>query len=191
MIASLRGTITLIRHYIIVEVNGLGYQVFTTATVLQQVKPGDEVTAYTHHHVREDADDLYGFLRLEDVELFEKLIGVSGIGPKAGLALLSQFTAEELQQSIMLGDTTLLTKVSGIGKKTAERLILELKGTLADTITADSAASSPALADALSALEQLGYKTNEALEILQQGDTTAPAEQQIRAALTILGSHAR
>lgn len=185
MIASIRGKIISISESLIVEAGGIGYKINIPSSVLEGIHIGDEIMLYTHQYVREDSLDLYGFRLLVELELFEKLIGVSGIGPKAGLALLSQFTAAELQQSIMLGDTSLLTKVSGIGKKTAERLILELKGSFGDLTEGTGTGLSNNFV--ASALEQLGYSSDEVLSALKQIDRSLKEEEQIKAALTLLG----
>lgn len=184
MIASLHGTIQSVHSYIVIEVHGVGYKVHIPQTVLELCQVGATIDVFTHQYIREDALDLYGFSSEAELNMFEQLISVSGIGPKAGLALLSQFSAEDLQRSIMSGDTTLLTKVSGIGKKTAERLILELKGSITDL---EIGAHGTSLSEAANALEQLGYSSNEALVVLQQIDTSTSVEEQIKAALTLLG----
>ncbi|MDP3970460.1 MAG: Holliday junction branch migration protein RuvA [bacterium] len=189
MIASITGKVKLIEHYIIVETAGIGYKVSVPVPVLEQAKLGQEIFLHTHQYIREDAIDLYGFLNTTDLELFEKFIGISGIGPKAGLALLSQFAADELKRSIIVGDTSLLTKVSGIGKKTAERLILELKETFGSEESVNEDGSSTKKGDSIHALEQLGYSTHEAIEALHDIDHTLPLEEQIKLALKMLGRH--
>ncbi len=188
MIASLKGTVSVIQKFIIVEVSGVGYKVTIPETVSESLRVGDEVVLFTHQHVREDMLDLYGFISLAELELFEQLISVSGVGPKAGLALLSQFSAAQLQQSIITGDTSLLTKVSGIGKKTAERLILELKGSLGDVMISAKGSASGEVGIAASALEQLGYSAQEVLEALKDVDSESTVEEQIKHALGVLGS---
>ena len=186
MISYLQGTIHLIRqNYVVVLNSGVGYTVHVPTGVLSSARLGSDVAFYTYQNVREDALDLYGFPEVEDLDLFEQLISVSGIGPKAGLAMLSQFTAREIRQSIVQSDIGLLTKVSGIGKKTAERLILELKGTLEEVNTEATAVQS-GTKDALHALEQLGYSTQEALDALREVDAEAATEQQIKQALGLL-----
>lgn len=185
MIAHLRGTIlTQRKNTIIIDVQGVGYAVSVPLTRLEHMTPGQTVALYTHQYIREDTIDLYGFIELSELELFERLISVSGIGPKAGLALLSQFTADALTQSIMQGDTSLLTKVSGIGKKTAERLILELKGSLSEAVIT---VTSGTTAEVIQALEQLGYSKQEIVQCMQHIDHALPVEGQIKAALHLLG----
>jgi Holliday junction DNA helicase RuvA len=128
MIAYLHGRIQIQQlTYIIIVVSNVGYKVAVPTSVLERATVGTELELYIHHHVREDASELFGFASFAELELFGQLISVSGIGPKAGLALLSQFTPDAIKHSIATNNTQLLTKVSGIGKKTAERLVLELK----------------------------------------------------------------
>jgi len=128
MISFLRGKIiNKGLNYAIVEVAGLGYQVFLSETLLNDFKKDSEIEIYTHHQVREEASDLYGFKTLDDLELFELLLTVSGVGPKSALGVLAIASAGDIKEAIIRGDANLLTKVAGIGKKTAERLVLELK----------------------------------------------------------------
>jgi Holliday junction DNA helicase RuvA len=187
MIASLRGTVLAIHSFIIIEVAGVGYKVQVPSSILGSVTIGEETYIHTYQYIREDASDLYGFRSPAELEIFEDLISVSGIGPKAGLALLSQFSVQQLQESIVMGDTTLLTKVSGIGKKTAERLILELKETFSDRVqgTVFQGGSSDVVAIAL---EQLGYSSQEVLQALKNIDRAQSESDQIKAALAQLSS---
>ena len=188
MIAYVNGTIIAVAiDYIIVEVNNTGYRVQVPARIFESARQGQAIELFTHQYVREDSLQLFGFSKLNELSFFEQLISVSGIGPKAGLALLSQFSVTDLQQSIISGDISLLTKVSGIGKKTAERLILELKGSLADAITDSAGSGQTTTGEAVAALEQLGYSSHEALAALQDVDRSAPVEAQIKQALTQLG----
>ncbi len=187
MITSLRGTILAINTYLVIEVAGVGYKVQVPTSILGSVGVNDEIFIHTYQYIREDALDLYGFRSASELEIFEDLISVSGIGPKAGLALLSQFTVQQLQESIVMGDTSLLTKVSGIGKKTAERLILELKESFSDRI--DSSSYQGASSDVVAAaLEQLGYSNQEVLQALKHTDRTQSESDQIKAALAQLSS---
>lgn len=186
MIGYLEGTIKHIHpDYLLIVVNGVGYRVSVPAGAVEGTMVGKDVSLYTHQHIREDSLALYGFSALTELELFEKLIGVSGIGPKAGLALLSTFSADQIRDSIITSDTSLLTKVSGIGKKTAERLILELKGSLADGTELGDVSTSTGTA--IQALEQLGYSSYEAMEIVKTIDRNLPVEEQVKLALKELG----
>jgi len=164
LIAHLRGRI-LEKHpnRIIVEVNGVGYDVSVPLSTFYGLgEPGGEIALRIHTHVREDALALYGFASLLEQELFERLIGVSGIGPKLALAVLSGIEPLELVQAIERGDLARLTAIPGVGKKTSERLVLELKDRLPHVRPAAVAVGgepqAPALRDdLLSALTNLGY----------------------------------
>jgi len=132
MIAHLRGTL-LAKHpnQAIVETNGVGYDVaISVPTFTEMPAAGAEVALYIHTHVREDALNLYGFLRLAEKRLFEKLLTVSGIGPKLAITILSGMPADEMIGAIRGGDVARLTRIPGIGKKTAERMVLELRDKL-------------------------------------------------------------
>ncbi len=166
MISFLRGRIiNKGLNYAIIETANIGYQVFAGETFLNDLHIGSEVEVYIHHHIREEASDLYGFKSLEDLELFELLLTVSGVGPKSALGVISMASAEDIKEAIIRGDANLLTKVSGIGKKTAERLVLELKnkvirvgGSSVSSLNSLSSGSS----DEIDALMSLGYSLSEA-----------------------------
>ena len=148
----------------LIDVSGVGYEVdvpMSSSCNLPEV--GGELTLYTHFVVREDAELLYGFATLAERAVFRALIKISGVGPKIALALLSGITVDQLKDAVDRGETGLLTKVPGIGKKTAERLVLELKGKLAGTGAATAAVpTSGARADVAAALIALGYSEREA-----------------------------
>ncbi len=165
MISFLRGRIiNKGLNYAILETHDIGYQVFMGETLLNDLKIDKEVELYTHHQIKEDASDLYGFKSLEDLELFELLLTVSGVGPKSALGVLSIAAAGDIKEAIIRGDANLLTKVSGIGKKTAERLVLELKTKImrlgGSSFALNSAMSSGS--DEIDALMTLGYSLSEA-----------------------------
>ena len=149
---------------ILIEVSGVGYEVdVPMSTFCNLPEVGGELTLYTHFVVREDAELLYGFATLAERAVFRALIKISGVGPKIALALLSGITVDQLKDAVDRGETGLLTKVPGIGKKTAERLVLELKGKLAGTGAATAAVpTSGARADVAAALIALGYSEREA-----------------------------
>jgi len=134
MIGSLKGKIVLkTDKSLIIETGGVGYKVSVSPDVLSKTsKIGDEVFLFIHTHVREDALDLYGFLNLEDLNFFEMLLNVSGIGPRSALAILGVATIETLRRAIGTGDTSYLTKISGIGRKTAEKIVIELRDKIAN-----------------------------------------------------------
>ena len=162
MIAHLRGRL-LIKHpnQAIVDVGGVGYEItITVPTFSELAEAGQEVALHIHTHVREDQISLFGFLRPEEKRLFEKLMTVSGIGPKLAVTILSGMPVGDLIGAIRAGDVARLTKVPGIGKKTAERMVLELREKLEELRTA-AIAPSPLNAvadDVLSALVNLGYQ---------------------------------
>ena len=149
---------------ILIDVSGVGYEVdVPMSTFCNLPEVGGELTLHTHFVVREDAELLYGFATLAERAVFRALIKISSVGPKIALALLSGITVDQLKDAVDRGETGLLTKVPGIGKKTAERLVLELKGKLAGTGAATAAVpTSGARADVAAALIALGYSEREA-----------------------------
>jgi Holliday junction DNA helicase RuvA len=171
MIAHLRGKL-LSKHpnQIVVETGGVGYELNISVPTFSDLPAlGSEVALHVHTHVREDLIALYGFLRPEEKQLFEKLITVSGIGPKLAITILSGMAAGELAAAIRGNDLMRLTKIPGIGKKTAERMVLELRDKL-PAVTSVSAPTTPAMSateeDVLSALLNLGYQRAAAEKVL-------------------------
>lgn len=193
MIATLSGTIKQkTEKSVTIEVAGVGYEVFSPLPLLERAKVGERAQLYTHLHVREDAMELYGFATQEELEFFKQLISVSGVGPKSAVAILSLTSVADLKKAISHGDASLLTKVSGIGKKTAERLIVELKSKV--DVLGESAGSGGLenLGDnqAIDGLVGLGYSVREAREALQQVDKGVTAvKDRIKAALRLLGKN--
>jgi Holliday junction DNA helicase RuvA len=191
MIAHLRGKL-LAKHpnQIIVETCGVGYDVTITVPTFSDLpETGTEVALHIHTHVREDALALYGFLRGSEKLLFEKLITVSGIGPKLAITILSGMPADEMVRSIRGNDVARLTRIPGIGKKTAERMVLELRDKLPETglaATPMATPLSPVEDDVLSALLNLGYQrpaTEKALAAVSQEGTAKSFDQMFRAVL--------
>jgi Holliday junction DNA helicase RuvA len=172
MIAHLRGTL-LTKHpnQAVVETHGVGYDVTISVPTFSELPAaGAEVALHIHTHVREDALSLFGFLRLAEKQLFEKLLTVGGIGPKLAITILSGMPADEMVGAIRGGDVARLTRIPGIGKKTAERMVLELRDKLPSvTSGADVSvvAASPMEEDVLSALMNLGYQRAAAEKALQ------------------------
>ena len=162
MIAHLRGRVLSKRpSHAVVDVNGVGYEVAISVPTFSELPgAGGEVSLHIHTHVREDALSLYGFLRPQEKELFERLISVSGIGPKLAITVLSGMQAEKMVAAIRGNDIGTLTKIPGIGKKTAERMVLELRDKLDSFGVAAAVVSrhSPMEEDVLSALTNLGYQ---------------------------------
>lgn len=167
MIAKLKGKIEYLKdNYAVVDVNGVGYKVFLSAYTFGKVAGMTETELFIHTYVREDTLALYGFLALEELEIFELLISISGIGPKAATGILSIATPRTIKTAILNEDPSILTKVSGIGKKTAERVILELKNKVADISTGDK--EEVAIdTDAIEALISMGYTNAEARDALK------------------------
>ncbi|MEI6835590.1 MAG: Holliday junction branch migration protein RuvA [Candidatus Falkowbacteria bacterium] len=190
MIAYLKGTVVAkTNNYIILETGGVGYQVFAGENFLAELKSGDVKELYLHHRVREEASDLYGFSNLEDLNLFELLLSVSGVGPKSALAVLSLASSDDIKEAIIRGDASLLTKVSGIGKKTAERLVLELKTKITRVSSGTSLVGGglSGAGDELDALMSLGYGLSEAREALNQVEPAiTSAGGRVKAALKYL-----
>lgn len=169
MIAQLEGNITFKGgNFIIIDVGGVGYKVFTTLDMLHVVKKNTSVKIWTHLAVRENSMDLYGFNEQPELEFFEMLITISGIGPKSALGILSVAPIETLRKAVSTGDTSYLTKVSGIGKKNAEKIVLELKDKLGsiDGFAGDEMLKEDT--DAIEALQALGYSAQEAREALKK-----------------------
>lgn len=193
MIASIHGIVQAKGdRFLIVENGGLGYQVFVTPTVLATAKTGDTITLFTYHHVSEGAQDLYGFPSVIDVTFYELLLSISSVGPKTALNVMSIATIDELKTAIQHGDPTLLTKVSGVGRKTAERIVLELKEKVDHAI--DEAGSDALREDAevLDALVALGYVRSEARQAVRQIPKTIQGiSDRVREALKHLGAHGR
>lgn len=185
MIGHLKGTI-IHRDLksIILDVSGVGYKVFTNTGKVESEKlkvKSETVEFWTYMAVRENALDLYGFQSREELSFFELLLTVSGIGPKSAMAILSIATLQNLRHAITTGDVGHLTKVSGIGKKNAEKIVVELKDKI-EGLSADMTHSISGDIDALEALKSLGYGEREAREALKKagGEST---EQKVRSAL--------
>jgi Holliday junction DNA helicase RuvA len=170
---------------VLLEAAGVGYEIdVPMSTFYNLPATGDPVTLHTHLVVREDAHVLYGFATLEERAAFRKLIRISGVGARTALSVLSGLSVAELAQAVTLQDAARLTKVPGIGKKTAERLLLELKGKLADTLPADAKAGGGN--DVLNALLGLGYSEKEALAAVKGLPPGLALTEGIRAALKAL-----
>ncbi len=192
MIASLLGKLEAIyTSFVVVNVNGIGYQVFVpTRTLAELGSVGAEVKLYTHLHVREDNLSLSGFATPEELRLFETLLTDSGIGPKLALALLSALDAEPVMMAIASGDTELLRGVPGIGKKTAERIVLELKDKIGTELLAVPLSQSAAgTSEVVSALVSLGYSVSEATRAAASVPASADLslQEKIKLALQYFG----
>ena len=180
---------------VVIDAGGVGYAINTSYTSARSVKTGEQATFYTYLHVREGIFDLYGFGRREELSCFKQLIAISGVGPKAALAILSAVTPEKLALCVISGDEKALTAAPGIGKKLAQRILLEMKDKMSkDQLEAASGSSGivmpeltvpgGAMEDALAALAVLGYPRAVAVNALQGVDTAGLATDEIvRAAL--------
>jgi len=177
MISRLRGMVVA-RHgaALVVEVGGVGYQVAATPRVPARI--GAEVVVETYLHVREDALQLYGFASADERELFELLLGVSGVGPKVALAIVSGSPPAELRRAIAREDTARFEAIPGIGRKTAQRVVLELKGAV--SAVPEAAGGAPL---ARQALVELGWSVVDAERALADVDESLPVEEQVRLAL--------
>ena len=194
MIAHLRGRL-LEKHpnRVIVDVQGVGYDVHVPlSTFYEMAEPGGEISLRVHTHVREDALVLYGFATVLELRLFERLIGVSGIGPKLALSVLSGIEPNELVAAIRQANVTRLTAIPGVGKKTAERIGLELKDKMSAFVSSEAvispaaAASETLRSDVLSALMNLGYHrplAERALDAALKAIPSGPFEQTLKYAL--------
>jgi len=185
MIARLRGrAVANTRDGLVVDVGGVGYLVAATPTAVRRADGAEEVSLHTYLHVRDDALQLYGFADASERELFVQLLTVNGIGPKVALAIVSGSPVAELRRAIALEDAARFQAIPGIGKKTAERIVLELKEKLADGVPDVAAASGSAPhVVARDALVELGWSAVEAEQALAQTDPDAPAEERVREAL--------
>lgn len=195
MIALLTGKLVLkAADHLVLDVSGVGYEVFVPLSTYYEIPgPGDELTLHIHTHLREDSLSLFGFLTIQEKEAFLQLLSVSGIGPRLALAVLSSMTVEDLVCSVQSSDDARLCSIPGIGKKTAARLVLELKdkvkslGTKTPPHPSDGRPAPPnEMDDAVSALINLGYKKSvaeDALRKVQRVRTGAGVEVLIREAL--------
>lgn len=198
MISYIRGELIAIEEEkVIVEVNGVGFGIFMPAQSMNYLPSiGEGIRLHTYMNVREDAIQLYGFLTRDDLKVFKLLIGVSGIGPKGGLSILSQLSPDDLRFAVMAGDAKTIAKAPGIGKKTAEKLIIELKDKLDiedvlnkeadETMTVVTGGGTNELqAEAVQALVALGYNNTDAVKAVKkvQIDDQTSVEDVLKAAL--------
>lgn len=181
----------------VVECGGVGYNCQTTMNTLKTLRLGDEVTLFTYLNVREDAMELFGFSAKTELDTFKTLIGVSGVGPKAGLAILSELSPEQVAMAIATDDIKAITRAQGVGKKIAQRIVLELKDKLAKSLSTDdnslpqaAAAANAAMGNipkAIEALGVLGYAPADVSGILAKMDSALPVEQLIAQTLRQMG----
>ncbi len=188
MIGSLEGKIeSAIDKYMIINVNGVGYKIFISVNLFKNLpKKGEKVKLYTYLYVRENIMDLYGFLKQEELEFFELLVSISGIGPKGALAILTVASIKTLKRAIISEESEILTKVSGIGRKMAEKVVLELKNKIGDVSIDGEKISYDN--EAIDALVALGYKLSEARDALRKvPEDIKDIGEKVKQALRILG----
>lgn len=196
MIGYLRGeVIYLYTDYVLLDVHGVGYRVFIANSTRQKLRLHEKAQLFTYTSVREDAIILYGFATQEEYDLFLQLLSVSGIGPKVALGILSSITVEGLCRAIQNKQSSVLTKLPGIGKKSAERLILELKDKVAFadsgeqellTIENDEEVGDDMVAEAMAALQSLGYTQAEIAPVIRKTAKYKTTEAIIKASLKLL-----
>lgn len=197
MLYSLTGEISAVDpNGFAINCSGVAFFCFSTMNTMAQIGAvGSKTTVYTYLNVREDAMELYAFAGRSELDAFKQLITVSGVGPKAAIAILSVLTPDKLALSIASGDHKAITKAQGIGPKIAQRIVLELKNKFTAELTAEqsgtvaaiqSAASSGSCSEAIEALVQLGYSRSEAAEAVARLDSSLPVEELIRLALKSL-----
>lgn len=187
MIAHLKGKIEeKFGNFLTIDVNGVGYEVAVPIPDFEAVNLGEERKFYTYHNVRENAEELYGFSSLAAKKIFELLISVQGIGPKAAIAILSLAEAEEVRNAIANADASFIAKASGVGKKSAERVIVDLRdkvGIPSRYGTKDTKVDLSQNDEALDALIALGFSLKEATAALEKIDPTLKTEERIKLAL--------
>ncbi len=192
MIASLRGKIVAQgEDHLILEVGGIGFLVHTPQSLLSQLPSSEgELKLHTYLHVRENELSLYGFANPEELAFFQLLLGVSGIGPKVALRILSSVSPQEFQRAILQGDFEALVQIPGIGRRSAERLVVDLRGKIEGEALIPLVGLSPGDADVLEVLLALGYTRQEAEGALQAiPEDDMPLEERIRWALQHMGVH--
>ncbi len=190
MIAHIRGELTeKFANSVIVDVHGVGYEISLTTPDFDSLNLHDEVKLYTYHHVREQSEELFGFTALAGKKLFELLITVQGIGPKAAMSILSLGSYEEVRNAIANADSSFVSKASGVGKKSAERVIVDLRekvglptyyGRKGELKLEEQLQAND---EALEALMALGFQLADATKALEGVDTSLPVEERIRLAL--------
>lgn len=190
MISFIEGKIEFLSEkYLVLNVGGMGYKIFISPETSQKIsEKGNIVKLWTHLEVREDAMELFGFLQMGELSLFETLLSVSGVGPRTALGILGVGSIDNLRRAIGAGDSSYLTRVSGIGKKTSERIIVELKDKMAGKGVLVNAPELREEVDALEALISLGYSQSEARDALQKTSSEKKAEERVREALKNLAA---
>lgn len=192
MISLLKGkAIETGNRHVVIDIHDIGYKVFVTDDTLHSIKMNSEMILWTHLAIRENSQDLYGFTTRKERDFFELLITVSGVGPKSALNILSLISSETLGSAIRTGSTAHLVKVSGIGRKTAEKIVLELKdkmGGMGSDSNVELTAGMSSDMDVIEALKALGYDADDAREALKRIDKkVTDTGAKVKAALKMLG----
>lgn len=196
MFAYIKGSLEMkLNNYVVIETGGIGYKIFMTDTSIDKIgEIGSIVKVHTYYYVREDNISLYGFLTNEELRMFELLLSVSGVGAKSAITILSCITPSEFAIAIISNDVAKMKKVKGVGAKTAERIILELKDKLKDYNGAEieekknNKVDEEKISEAISALQVLGYNRKEILQAMEKIDTdNLEVEDIIRKGLSLLG----
>lgn len=200
MIYSLTGELTYVGdQFLVIDCGGVGFKCFTSvATAANAGKIGDKIRLYTYLSVKEDALDLYGFKAENELNAFKMLISVSGVGPKAAVSILSEMSADKLALAVAAGDTKAITRANGVGKKIAERIVLELKDKMAGvSLSSESGSVSAASSvvenspagEAVAALVALGFSKSDAAATIGAMDGSLPADELIRQGLRQLSKN--
>ncbi len=189
MYYSITGKATLKENFAVINAGGVGYRIYTSNTTMSKITNGDEVTLYTYLNVKEDLMQLYGFITEEELHTFQMVIGVSGVGPKMGLAILSALTPAEFAMSVIMQDAKAITRAHGVGKKLAEKIIVELKDKLKGVELSDiteeksgitaNAGSNDIISEAINALMVLGYSSIEAKRAVMSSASEADTLEDI------------
>ncbi len=194
MLAYLSGTVIIrAETSLIINVHDLGYRVFVVTSCLHKTAVGMAMTLYLHQHARDDAQELYGFETLEELHLFEKLVSVSGVGPKTAMGCMGSATVEGIIGAISRGDASLLRAVSGIGGKVAERIVVELKKSFPENVSSGAFANTAGDAEIIDALVNLGYSARDAHEAVRSfsGSAASSVEERLKTALKSLSLRKR
>jgi len=180
MIAFVNGILDMkLNSFVVIDVGGIGYKIFMSESAIEKVgEIGEKIKIYTHHHVREDDISLYGFLTMEELNMFELLISVSGVGAKSALSILANVEPSAFALAVITNDTSKLVKIPGVGAKTAARIVLELKDKLKNQDLADKKKDEPKkntaneeeLEEAISALQVLGYNRKDIEKVFEKID---------------------
>ena len=195
MIYSVRGELILMdAGFAVVECGGVGFRVQTSISTQKQLKLGSEVTLFTYMSVREDAMELFGFATKQELSTFKMLIGITGVGPKVALAILSELSSEQLAMCISAGDSKTITRANGVGPKLAQRIVMELKDKIKGvSVTVSEGSHATVITDtgnipkAVAALAVLGYSAADVTPVLSRLDPSMTVEQLIAATLRQMG----